>query len=140
MLKGNLIQEKVRFILVGIWNTFFGYFLFFFLDIYFENLFLIRYHAYMLAMVLGQIIATVNAFIFHRYFTFRSNTTGKDIIFEFFRFCLTYVITFSLSLLLLPSIVEIFNIHPRISGAIVTLITTLVSYFGHSRFSFNKGI
>jgi putative flippase GtrA len=133
-------EVKVKFVLVGLWNTIFGYLVFFLLDTVFEEIFTKRYFAYMSAMTLGQIIATVNAFIFHRYFTFRSNTKGKDIFFEFFRFCLTYVITFSLSLLVLPFIVEIFNIHPRISGAIAILITAVVSYFGHSRFSFNKGI
>ena len=122
--------------MVGIWNTVFGYLVFILLDMLFENVFHKRYVAYMSAMILGQIIATVNAFIFHKYITFKSEVKGKGIIGEFFRFCLTYVVTFVLSLLLLPFFVEIIDFHPRTSGAIAILICTVISYVGHSRFSF----
>jgi putative flippase GtrA len=102
----------------------------------FENVFHKRYVAYMSAMILGQIIATVNAFIFHKYITFKSEVKGKGIIGEFFRFCLTYVVTFVLSLLLLPFFVEIIHFHPRIAGVLVIPICAVVNYLGHSRFSF----
>ena len=64
------ILLKIRFLIVGIWNTIFGYLIFYVLDNFFENIFLERYYAYMLAIVLGHIIATINAFIFHKYVTF----------------------------------------------------------------------
>ena len=129
---------KVKFALVGIWNTIFGYLVFFILDTFFEDIFTKRYFSYMSSMVLGQIIATINAFIFHKYVTFKSEIKGKGIVIEFFRFCLTYVVTFSLSLLLLPIFVEIVQFHPRIAAAIVMLICTIISYVGHSRFSFRN--
>ena len=140
LLTKLLIKDEVRvkFILVGIWNTIFGYLVFFILDTSFEEVFTKRYFAYMSAMVLGQIIATINAFIFHKYITFKSRVRGWGIIPEFFRFCLTYVFTFLLSLLLLPLIVEIIHLHPRVSGAIVVLICTVISYVGHTRFSFKS--
>ena len=122
--------------MVGIWNTVFGYLLFVILDIWFENIFYKRYVAYMSAMIMGQIIGTINAFILHKYVTFKSDVKGKGIIGEFFRFCLTYVVTFILSLFLLPFFVEIISFNPRTSGAIVILICTVISYVGHSRFSF----
>ena len=128
---------KVKFVLVGIWNTIFGYLVFFVLDTLFVYVFTERYYSYMSAMVLGQIIATINAFVFHKYLTFKSTVKGKRIIIEFLRFCLTYVVTFSLSLILLPFFVEIFKIQPKVSAAIVILLSTVISYIGHSRFSFN---
>lgn len=134
----NKNNTKVKFVLVGIWNTIFGYLVFFILDIFFESLFIKRYYAYMSAMMLGQIIATINAFIFHKYITFKSKVKGKGIIAEFFRFCLTYIVTFCLSLILLPFFVEIIKIQPKISAAIVILICTVISYIGHSRFSFKR--
>lgn len=134
----NKHNTKVRFVLVGIWNTIFGYLIFFVLDSLFINLFTKRYFAYMSAMILGQIIATINAFIFHKHITFKSKVKGKGIIIEFLRFCLTYVVTFSLSLILLPFFAEIFKIQPKISAGIVILICTVISYVGHSRFSFKK--
>ena len=68
----NKHNAKVRFVLIGIWNGIFGYLVFFILDTIFEHLFAKRYFAYMSAMILGQIIATINAFIFHKYITFKS--------------------------------------------------------------------
>jgi putative flippase GtrA len=110
---------------------------FFILDTFFEDIFTKRYFAYMSAMILGQIVATINAFVLHKYVTFKSEVKGKGIIPEFFRFCMTYVFTFSLGLVLLPFFVEIVHLHPRIAAAIVILICTLISYVGHSRFSFS---
>jgi len=132
------IQLKARFVMVGIWNTIFGYMVFFILDTFFEDIFTKRYFAYMSAMILGQIVATINAFVLHKYVTFKSEVKGKGIIPEFFRFCMTYVFTFSLGLVLLPFFVEIVHLHPRIAAAIVILICTLISYVGHSRFSFKS--
>ena len=126
--------------IVGIWNTVFGYLVFVLLDLFLENIFVKRYVAYMSAMILGHIVATINAFIFHKYVTFKSEAKGKRIIPEFFRFCLTYVVTFVLSLFLLPFFVEIINFHPRTSGAVVVLICTGISYVGHSKFSFVETI
>lgn len=127
---------KVKFVLVGVWNTIFGYSVFCLLDTLFSHLFSARYIAYMSAMVLGQIIAVINAYIFHKYITFKSTVKGKGIIIEFLRFFMTYVVTFCLSLILLPLFVEIGHITPKISGAFVILICTIISYLGHSRFSF----
>jgi len=129
-------DKKNKFVLVGLWNTFFGYLIFCILDTVLETMFTTRYFAYMSAMLLGQVISTINAFICHKYVTFKSELRGKKMILEFFRFCLTYVVTFSLSLVLLPIFIEIVHFHPRISGAVVMLICTIISYAGHSRFSF----
>ena len=129
---------KAKFVLVGIWNTIFGYGVFCLLDTAFSHLFAERYIGYMLAMILGQVVAVINAYIFHKYITFRSEIKGKGLILEFLRFCTTYAVTFCLSLILLPSLVEIFLITPKIAGAIIILICTLISYFGHSRFSFRR--
>lgn len=129
-------KTKIRFLLVGIWNTVFGYLVFVLLDTFFEDIFEKRYYSYMSAMVLGQVIATINAFLFHKYYTFKSVTKGKDLFNEFLRFCTTYVITFLLSLALLPFFVEIFNINPKIAAIIVIFVCTIISYVGHTKFSF----
>ena len=127
---------KVKFVLVGIWNTIFGYSVFCLLDTLFSNIFATRYIAYMSAMVLGQVIAIINAYIFHKYVTFKSRVRGREMIIEFLRFSMTYAVIFCLNLILLPIFVEIFHITPKISVAILILICTAISYLGHSRFSF----
>jgi putative flippase GtrA len=97
-----------------------------------------RYIAYMTAAVLANIIATISAFIFHKYITFKSTVRGKAVIIEFFKFYSMYTVTNIIGLVLLPFFVEVLKIDPKISGALLIPIVAIISYFGHSRFSFIK--
>jgi len=133
-------QVKVKFVLVGTWNTIFGYGVFCLFDTLFAWLLSSRSAAYMSAIVLAQVLAVINAYICHKYITFKSEAKGKAIIAEFFRFSTTYVVTFCLSLVLFPALVEIGHIPPKITAAIIILICTVISYLGHSRFSFRQTI
>jgi putative flippase GtrA len=139
MLRSIIAQHhiKIKFILVGIWNTIFGYGIFIALDYLFEQYFSNRQLAYMLAMLIAQIVGIINAFIFHKYITFQSQARGKKNILEFAKFCLTYVVTFLLSLSLLPILVEMFTLQPRIAAIFIILICTIISYLGHKHFSFS---
>lgn len=129
-------QTKWRFILVGFWNTIFGYSIFVGFDIFFTIILPKRYMAYMSAAILSNVVAIINAFIFHKYITFKSLVRGKGVIIEFARFFSTYLFSMTIGLILLPFFVEWIGIDPKISGAIIIPIATVVSYFGHSRFSF----
>jgi putative flippase GtrA len=131
-------QKKVRFVLVGVWNTIFGYLVFVGLDYLFNLLFSPRYVAYMSAAVLANIIAIFNAFIFHKFVTFRSSVRGLAIIPELVRFFSMYLFSFFLGLVLLPVFVELFHLDPKLAGASLIPITTIISYLGHSRFSFRQ--
>ena len=135
LVKHNI---KAKFVVVGVWNTIFGYLVFCLLDTIFAYLFTKRYVAYMSAMVLGQILAVTNAFIFHKYITFRSRVKGVAMIGEFFRFNTTYIFTFFLSLILLPFFVEVFHIDPKIAAAMIVPVCAVISYLGHTRFSFKQ--
>jgi len=127
---------KVKFLLVGIWNTIFGYLVFIFLNAFFAACFSKRFIAYMSALVLSNALSIINAYIFHKYVTFKSTIKGAGILFEFLKFSTTYLVTFCLSLALLPFFVEVMNVTPQIAGALVILCCTVISYLGHSRFSF----
>jgi putative flippase GtrA len=81
---------KIRFVLVGGWNTVFGYGVYVALDWLFERLFASRAAAYMSAAVLSNILAILNAYIFHKFITFRSEARGWAMIPEFVRFFSTY--------------------------------------------------
>jgi putative flippase GtrA len=131
-------QKKVRFCLVGIWNTVFGYLAFICLDSLFTGIFLKRYAAYMSAAVLSNVLAIINAYIFHKYITFKSEARGVAIINEFIRFSTTYLVTFVLGLLLLPFSVEVLKITPKIAAALLTVLFTGISYLGHMKFSFGR--
>lgn len=123
---------------MGAWNTLFGYLVFVGLDTGLSYIVSRRYLAYMAAMILGNIIAIVNAYFFHKTITFRSATKGKGAVLEFSRFCMTYLVTFCVSLVLLPLFVEVGGVDPKMAGALVILLCTAISYLGHSRFSFKR--
>jgi putative flippase GtrA len=93
--------------------------------------------AYLVASLVANILAVTNAYIFHKFVTFQSRVQGKNILIEFVRFSSTYIFTIILGLILLPIFVEVLFMDPKIAAAVIIPITTLVSYFGHSRFSFN---
>jgi putative flippase GtrA len=133
-MKGH--EVKIKFLMVGLWNTVFGYAVFVGLDFLFTLLFRTRYAAYMLAAVLSNILAIMNAYIFHKFVTFRSRLRGVATVREFMRFFSMYLFGFFLGLVLLPGFVELFHLDPKISAALIIPITTIISYIGHSRFSF----
>jgi putative flippase GtrA len=127
-----------RFVAVGIWNTVFGYGVYVGLDFLFERIFASRAAAYMSAAVLANILAIGNAYVFHKYVTFRSPVRGWAMVPEFLRFSSTYLVTIAAGLAALPVFVEVFRIDPKMAGALVIPVTTLVSWLGHSRFSFRR--
>ena len=77
---------KIRFVVVGVWNTLLGYGVFVLFDMLFSGIFETRYMAYMTANVLSNVIAVLNAYIFHKFVTFRIRTKGRPAIVEFFAF------------------------------------------------------
>ena len=129
-------QTKVRFVLVGVLNTIFGYLVFAGLDYLFNLFFSPRYVAYMSAGILSNIIAVTNAYFFHKHLTFKSKTRGRAAFREYLRFYMTYIFTSVLSLILLPILVELLKMDPKIVAAFITLLLTFVSYIGHNKFSF----
>lgn len=131
-------ERKLRFILVGAWNTVFGYFVFLLLHNLLLMVFSTRQMAYMIAMVLSFVVSVLNAFVWHKVYTFQSRARGMALLRELARFSSTYISVLVLSLLLLPIFVEIFGFSPKLAGALVILVCTAISYFGHSRFSFRK--
>ena len=102
-----------------------------FLFLFPENRFI-----YMLAMVLAQLMALINAFIFHKFITFRSSVSSRGLFLEFFRFSLSYLLVFFVSLILLPVFVEGFDFSPKLSVALILPISIFLNYFFLSRFAF----
>jgi putative flippase GtrA len=129
-------KTMIKFLIVGVWNTIFGYLIYYLLLKLLLATFTTTHFAYLWAMGIAQVIGTINAFISHRGITF-ADQAGENKIIEFLKFSLVYVLTFCLSLVLMPVFVRGFGISAEITGIIVILIGTVVSYLGHSRFSFN---
>jgi putative flippase GtrA len=138
-LSAILNDTKTRFLLIGGWNTFFGYAIFWLLYAGTSRLFTTRYFAYTSAQIGGWLIAVANAYLLHKYVTFRSTARGRAAWAEFFRFMQTYVAMFLFGLVLLPFLVEVVGLGPRIAALVATAVGVVISYVGHRFNTFRRG-
>jgi putative flippase GtrA len=125
-------DERVRFVLVGGINTVVQFGLFALFDQGDRSV--VRYLASLYA---SYLVAIIIAFFLHRRFTFRAAGAGNPIV-DFFRFASVYVVSLIINTALLPLLVETFGLSPLVAQALVTVFTTLISYFGHKYFSFRR--
>jgi putative flippase GtrA len=122
-------SEKIRFILVGVFNTFFGFFIYSLIVFFFGK------HSYMWALLTSQILATLVAFPLHRNKVFKAD---NNIFLEFLRFASVNIVLYLYNWAVLPILVSHFKIDPIVSQFLVTLTSVGLSYLGHKYFSFRK--
>ena len=142
-MKNNLLsliksKTEIRFLLVGSWNTLFGYLVFLLFLFLLEKIFNNERQIYSLSIAFSHLISVINSFIFHKVVTFVSKQKGLELVYEFRRFFNSYIITFLLNLSLISIQVELLSLNPRIAGAISLPIVTVVTFFLLSKYAFNK--
>ena len=120
----------IRYVIAGGYNTIFGFAVFSGLFLLFEH----QLH-YIFIAILTQVIAITNAFLVYRYLIFKSS---GNIIHEYLKTYLVYAVSGVLSILLLALLVELAGLHPILGQFLVIVATVIVSYFGHSRFTFKQ--
>jgi putative flippase GtrA len=134
--------EVVRYLLVGVWNTVFAYLLYSgFVFLYGRFL----PHRYLpltvvIASVCAKPIGITMSFLCYKHFVFR---THGNYLREWLRCFAVYGIGMLPELIALPVITNIFlrfalthRPAPYLAGAIITVFTATLSYFGHKKFSF----
>ena len=142
-MKNNLLsliksKTEIRFLLVGTWNTLFGYLVFLLFLFLLEKIFNNERQIYSLSIAFSHLISVINSFIFHKVVTFVSKQKGLELVYEFRRFFNSYIITFLLNLSLISIQVEFLSLNPKIAGAISLPIVTVVTFFLLSKYAFNK--
>lgn len=123
-------SDKLRFLVVGTYNTLFGWGVFALLHAAFAA----RVH-YLWLLVVAHFAAVANAFVAHRRVTFQA--TGS-LFSQFLRFNLSYLGALGFGLVALPLGVRIFEAHPLFVAGALTLLTVGVSYLLHRYFSFAR--
>lgn len=129
--------QFTRYLMVGVWNTVFGYSLY----AVFTALLTPRLRfAYIYASVFSNLIAITVAYFAYKLFVFK--TRGNYWV-EWFRCMLVYGSGMLPGLVLLPLLVGglHYGFHlersaPYIAGALVMGLTVIYSFFGHKHFSF----
>jgi putative flippase GtrA len=119
-----------RFLIVGGWNFGFSY-------LFFATLYWLahRHVNDAIIMAICSVVGITNAFICHRVFTYRS--TGP-VLREYLRFYAVYGVQIGLNFALFLAFVHVFDANPYWTQAILTVVLTLVSYWGHKHVSFAK--
>ena len=134
-LGGRLLgDERVRFVLVGGFNTGFGYLLFVVMELLVGRNF---EYGYFISLYVSFVIATIVAFWLHRHFTYRVTGTGSVFI-DFVRFMSVYLVSLGINTVALWALVDLLKVPVLIAQALIVIVTTLVSYFGHKFFSFRR--
>lgn len=122
------MSEKLRFLIVGAYNTAFGYATFVLLYLWLHD----RCH-YLIIALLAHAVAVTNAFLLHRKIVFRAQDA---IIPAFLRFNLSTAVALLFSLGAMALLVELFAMFPLVAQAFVTGAAVVVSYFLHRHYTF----
>lgn len=120
--------EKIRFILVGGFNTVFGFAMFTLLHILLSSIL-----HYLITLIISNFIATLVAFLMLKFFVFQ---TQGNYLKEFIRCYITYLTILILNALLLYVSVDYLNYPIVLTQFCITIVLVIISYLGHKYFSF----
>jgi putative flippase GtrA len=129
--------QFLRYLAVGAWNTLFGYAAYAALTALLTPL--IPY-SYMVASLLSSIVSITVAFLGYKWFVFK---TKGNYLREWARCVVVYSGAIAVGLVLLPILVSVLRHYtryqrqaPYIAGAMLTGVSVVFSFVGHSKFSF----
>ena len=120
-------KKKIRFFIVGGINTLATYALFA-LHLY------VNIH-YLVANIVVYIAGILLGYIGNKLFTFKTKEKSKR---EFLRYSMVSIVCFLISNFNLYCLIDLLKVNKYFSGAISTIIIVVISWIGHSRFSFRK--
>jgi len=123
-------NKKIRYILVGGFNTAFGYIVF-----YSNYIVLSKYINYILIVLLSHLISAIVAFILYRHFVFKNH---NSIISSFLKFNLSLTSQLILNLGITIFLVELAHIRVEMAQFIAVILSAIFGYFAHKNFSFNE--
>lgn len=117
-------RRILKFVCVGLLNTFVGYGAFFILS-FFLN--------YLVALVVAHFIGVTNSYLWNKYWTFQVKKFRPT---ELIKFNIVYLFALGANILILYIAVELLAVNPRLGQLAVLPLVTLLSYFGHKYWSF----
>lgn len=132
LLRRLLRDERVRFAVVGGVNTVVGYGFFSLFQ------YLLGAHIwYVVSLLLAHLCASFLAFLLYRLFVFR---VRGNVIIDFLRFQLVYLVPLTANVLALPALVEWAGLNVYLAQAVIVVVSTVISFVGHKFFSFRRRI
>lgn len=134
----RLIRDKrIAFLVVGGINTLNGFILFVIFDATvgrYLDVAVNRVVGSLVTLALMHVIAVLCAFVLYRRFVFRvRGHVWRDLA----RFETVYLVSITINAVLLPILVEL-GLNRLVAQVLIMVLTTIVSYVGHNRFSFRR--
>jgi putative flippase GtrA len=123
-------SQKIRYIIVGVWNTFFGYLIGLVIYYWLQG----RIHT-LIVVGTAYIVSITMAFVTHKLFVFR--TRGRWFS-EYIRSYVVYGASGVFGIVALWGLVDGMEIPFWIAQFFVLFITIIISYLGHLRFTFSR--
>lgn len=124
----TLENPKFRYLLAGSWNTGFGYLCGVSMYYLFGD-----WMGVLIVAILSNILAISMSFFTYKLFVFR---TKGNWVKEYLRAYLVYGLSAIVGILLLMIFVKLLDIEFWLAQALVILVTVIISYIGHKRFTF----
>jgi len=122
--------EKIRYLIVGAWNSLFQYCAFAVLYYFLHD------HLFSsVILALSYLVSSVNGFICFKFFVFRS--AGSPWL-EYLRFQLVYGPLLLFSLIALPLMIAYLPWSAYVSQAILAAFSVVVGYLGNKYFTFRQ--
>ena len=131
-LRSLLRREQVRYLLVGGYNTAFGYLFFALLVVLLAD----RIH-YTILLLVSHVVSTLNAYLGYRLFVFR---VRGGFFRDLFRFWSVYAVQIAVNLVVLPVFVRVSGLGVLPSQGIIVAVTTVATYLAHKHFSFRRPV
>jgi putative flippase GtrA len=128
-IRSRLQPKHVKFAVIGVYNTLFGYGAFAGLHEGFPHV------NYMFVLIVSREVSVVSAFVAYRLFVFK---VRGAIVSDFVRFWLVYSGAMVANLIALPFFVEIVGLNVLLAQAVTMVLTVISSWIGHSHFSFKR--
>jgi putative flippase GtrA len=126
----NAPLRGVRFLLVGGFNTVFGYACF----VGLQQTLGTRTH-YLVVLLIAHVISVLVAFVLYRVMVFQ--VTGR-ILGDFWRFWSVYLVALAINVVALPLLVELGGLPVVAAQGLVLIGTVGLSFLAHGRFSFYR--
>ena len=124
-------REPLMYLVVGAWNTLFGYAVFALLYT------LLRHRVHVdVVLVCSYAIGIVNNYVLYRWLVFRSS---GSVLREFPRFSLVYLVTLAVNLVVLPLALHALPFSAYVVQAAYTVLVVVASYLANKYFSFAPG-
>lgn len=139
----RLVKDyRIAFLIIGTANTLIGFLWFALFDALFHG---IRWHAtfgsytlrldYLLTLLCAHVLSVLCAFVLYRRFVFR---VRGHLWIDLGRFEMVYLVSLGVNAVLLTVLAGVLHMQPLLAQAIIVLVTTMISFFGHRDFSFRR--